>query len=76
LLNLKWENKMIIVLTNSFKGNSNDKIAINTDTLVSIYETIKDDDEKVTNLFTVNNQTFSVEESMDEIVSMINGKKK
>ena len=67
---------MILLLTNVYKGNLNDKIAFNTEVLVSIYESITDDNVVVSNLYTLNDKTFSVEESMEDIISKINGKEK
>ena len=67
---------MILLLTNVYKGNLTDKIAVNTDIVVSIFESITDDNVVVSNLYTLNDKTFSVEESMDDIIAKINGKKK
>jgi len=63
-------------LTNSFKGNVEDRIIINIDNIISIFTRLKVNDEtneaeNVTVLFGGENKIWEVEETVDDIQRMI-----
>ena len=64
---------MIVKFTNSYKGNPTDVIAINPEQVVSVFETLSKDNETLTAIYTVNNQTFTVEEPFDQVYAMLRG---
>ena len=64
-------------LTNVYEGNATDTIAINSEYVVSVYETLYPDPNTnelipVTNIFTTNNITYQVKESYLDVVSKFN----
>ena len=65
----------MVIFTNAFKGNVSDEIAINSDIVVSVYPGLTENNESVTNMFTLNNNTFSVEETYKVVVARLNGAK-
>ena len=71
---------MFISLTNASEAFKGQRIAINTDAIVSIYNTenvAKKNDgiiEYVTYIFCPPHGTWEVEESMEDIVNMVNKK--
>ena len=73
---------MFIILTNAAEAFKGQRVAINTDIIVSVYNTenlAKKNDgiiERVTYVFCPPHGTWEVEESMEEIVSLVNGLKK
>ena len=64
---------MIVKLTNSYKGNPTEQIAINSDHVVSVFETLNQDNVTLTAIYTVNSQTFTVEEPFDQVYAMLRG---
>lgn len=73
---------MFITLTNASEAFKGQKVAINSNIIVSVYNTenlAKKNDgiiEKITYVFCPPHGTWEVEESMEEVVNMINGDKK
>lgn len=73
---------MFIILTNAAEAFKGQRVAINTDIIVSVYNTenlAKKNDgiiERVTYVFCPPHGTWEVEESMEEIVNLVNGLKK
>ena len=63
--------------TNVYDGNATDTIAINSEYVVSIYETLYPDPNTnelvpVTNIFTTNNITYQVKESYLDVIARFN----
>lgn len=73
---------MLIILTNASDAFKGTKVALNSDAIISVYNTenlAKKNDgiiEKVTYVFCPPHGTWEVEESMETIVSMVNGENK
>lgn len=73
---------MLIILTNASDAFKGTKVALNSDAIISVYNTenlAKKNDgiiEKVTYVFCPPHGTWEVEESMETIVGMINGENK
>ena len=63
---------MLVYFTNSFKGNATDSIAINPDHVISVFEIENEDEEKVTAIYGIGNNTWTVEESYLEVVARMN----
>jgi hypothetical protein len=69
---------MFIILTNAAEAFKGQRVAINTDIIVSVYNTenlAKKNDgiiERVTYVFCPPHGTWEVEESMEEIVNIVN----
>ena len=51
---------MMVIFTNAFKGNVSDEIAINSDSVISVYPGLTENNEMVTNIYTLNDNTFAV----------------
>jgi hypothetical protein len=72
---------MFIILTNASEALNGQKVAINSEVIVSIFNTEnlgkKSDGiiEKITYIFCPPHGTWEVQESMEEVVNMINGDK-
>jgi hypothetical protein len=66
---------MIVIFTNAFKGNVSDEIAVNSDVVVSVYPSLSEGNQMITNIFTLNDKTFSVEENYKTVVARLNGAK-
>jgi hypothetical protein len=70
---------MFIILTNAAEAFKGQRVAINSDIIVSVYNTenvTKKNDgiiERVTYVFCPPHGTWEVEESMEEVVNLING---
>jgi len=70
---------MFIILTNAAESFKGQRVAINSDIIVSVYNTenvTKKNDgiiERVTYVFCPPHGTWEVEESMEEVVNLING---
>ena len=62
---------MIIKLTNMSNGHRHNTLLINTRHILSVFEK-ELDDERVTSIYTVIQQSWDVKESVDEILKMIN----
>ena len=63
---------MLVYFTNSFKGNISDSIAINPDHVISVFEIENENGEKVTAIYGIGNNTWTVEESYLEVVARMN----
>lgn len=72
---------MFIILTNAAEAFKGQRVAINSEIIVSVYNTenlAKKNDgiiERVTYVFCPPHGTWEVEESMEEIVNLVNGLK-
>jgi hypothetical protein len=70
---------MFIILTNAAEAFKGQRVAINSDIIISVYNTenvTKKNDgiiERVTYVFCPPHGTWEVEESMEEVVKLING---
>jgi hypothetical protein len=62
---------MLVYLTNSFKGNASDSIAINPDHVISVFEIEDEEGKKVTAIYGIGNNTWTVEEPYLEVVSRL-----
>jgi len=62
---------MLVYFTNRFKGNATDSIAINPDHVISVFE-ILNEEEKVTAIYGIGNNTWTVEEKYLEVVARMN----
>ena len=63
---------MLVYFTNSFKGNSSDYIAINPDNVISVFEILNEEEEKVTAIYGIGNNTWTVEEKYLDVVARLN----
>jgi len=63
---------MLVYFTNSFKGNATDSIAINPDHVISVFEIENEEGEKVTAIYGIGNNTWTVEESYHEVFARLN----
>jgi len=63
---------MLVNFKNSFKGNATDSIAINPDHVISVFEIENENGEKVTAIYGIGNNTWTVEESYLEVVARMN----
>ena len=63
---------MLVYFTNSFKGNASDSIAINPDHVISVFEILNEKEEKVTAIYGIGNNTWTVEESYLDVVASMN----
>jgi hypothetical protein len=66
---------MMVIFTNAFKGNVSDEVAINSDLVVSVYPALTEDNRMVTNIFSLNDRTFGVEEDYKIVIARLNGAK-
>jgi hypothetical protein len=66
---------MIVIFTNAFKGNVSDEIAINSEVVVSVYPVLTENNRMITDIFTLNDKTFSVEEDYKTVIARLNGAK-
>lgn len=66
---------MMVIFTNAFKGNVSDEIAINSDSVISVYPGLTENNEMVTNIYTLNGNTFAVEETYKVVIARLNGAK-
>jgi hypothetical protein len=63
---------MLVYFTNSFKGNATDSIAINPDHVISVFEIENEEGEKLTAIYGIGNNTWTVEESYHEVFARLN----
>jgi len=61
----------LIKVTNATKGRIGEGLIINTDLIVSFFEHTQEDGEKVTVAFGMNNNTWEIKETIDEINALI-----
>jgi len=62
----------LIKLTNATKGRIGEGLILNTEAMMSFFENTVDD-VKVTVAFGMNGNSWEVQETIDEIMEMING---
>ena len=62
---------MLVYFTNSFKGNASDSIAINPDHVISVFEIEDEEGVKLTSIYGIGNNTWTVEEPYLEVVSRL-----
>ena len=63
----------LIKLTNAAKGRIDDGLILNTDLIASFFIHTQEDGTKVTVAFGMNNNSWEVSETVDEIMEKING---
>lgn len=63
---------MLVYFTNSFKGNASDSIAINPAHVISVFEIENEEGDKLTAIYGIGNNTWTVEESILNVVSRLN----
>jgi len=67
---------MIVLLNNAFEGNASDKIAINSDKVISVFEILDPLDKKKKKLFTAiyggPDLSWTVKESIEEVIKKLN----
>ena len=64
----------LIKLTNATKDRIGEGLILNTETMMSFFENTQDDGTKITVAFGMNGNSWEVQESIDEIMEMVNGK--
>lgn len=62
----------LIKLTNATKGRIGESLILNTEAMMSFFESTVDD-VKITVAFGMNGNSWEVQETIDEIMEMING---
>jgi hypothetical protein len=63
----------LIRLTNATKGRIGESLILNTEAMISFFENTQEDAVKVTVAFGMNGNSWEVQESIDEIMEMVNG---
>ena len=63
----------LIRLTNATTGRIGEGLILNTEAMMSFFENTQEDGTKVTVAFGMNGNSWEVQESIDEIMGMING---
>lgn len=63
---------MLVYFTNSFKGNSSDSIAINPDHVISVFEIEDEEGVKLTAIYGIGNNTWTVEDKYLDVVARLN----
>ena len=63
----------LIRLTNATKGRIGEGLILNTEAMISFFENTQEDAVKVTVAFGINGNSWEVQESIDEIMEMVNG---
>jgi hypothetical protein len=61
---------MLLKLTNAMKGRIGEGLILNTELIASFFEHSQEDGTKVTVAFGINNNSWEVVESLDEIMGM------
>jgi hypothetical protein len=61
---------MLLKLTNAMKGRIGEGLILNTELIASFFEHTQEDGTKVTVAFGINNNSWEVVESLDEIMGM------
>jgi len=64
----------LIKLTNATKDRIGEGLILNTETMMSFFENTQDDGTKITVAFGMNGNSWEVQETIDEIMEMVNGK--
>jgi hypothetical protein len=63
----------LIKLTNATKGRIGESLIINTEMIMSFFENTQEDGTKVSVAFGMNGNSWEVQETIDEIMSAIDG---
>ncbi len=63
----------LIKLTNATKGRIGEGLILNTEAMMSFFENEQEDGTKVTVAFGMNGNSWEVQETIDEIMSKIDG---
>jgi hypothetical protein len=63
----------LIKLTNATKDRIGEGLILNTEAMMSFFENTQDDGTKITVAFGMNGNSWEVQESIDEIMEMVNG---
>jgi len=63
----------LIRLTNATKGRIGESLILNTEAMMSFFENTQEDGTKVTVAFGMNGNYWEVQESIDEIMAVIDG---
>lgn len=63
----------LIKLTNATKGRIGESLILNTEMIMSFFENTQEDGTKVTVAFGMNGNSWEVQETIDEIMSAIDG---
>ena len=61
---------MLLKLTNAVKGRIGEGLILNTELIASFFEHTQEDGTRVTVAFGINNNSWEVVESLDEIMGM------
>jgi hypothetical protein len=64
---------MLLKLTNAMKGRIGEGLILNTELIASFFEHTQEDGAKVTVAFGINNNSWEVAESLEEIMTQANG---
>ena len=62
---------MLVYFTNSFKGNASNSIAINPDHVISVFEIENEEGEKLTAIYGIGNNTWTVEDPYFMVVAKL-----
>ena len=60
---------MLLKLTNAMKGRIGEGLILNTELIASFFEHTQEDGTKVTVAFGINNNSWEVVESLDEVMA-------
>jgi len=63
----------LIKLTNATKGRIGENLIINTEMIMSFFENTQEDGTKVSVAFGMNGNSWEIKETIDEIMSAIDG---
>ena len=63
----------LIKLTNATKGRIGEGLILNTEAMMSFFENEQEDGTKVTVAFGMNGNSWEVQETIEEIMGLING---
>jgi hypothetical protein len=64
---------MLLKLTNAMKGRIGEGLILNTELIASFFEHTQEDGTKVTVAFGINNNSWEVVESLEEIMNQAKG---
>jgi hypothetical protein len=64
---------MLLKLTNAMKGRIGEGLILNTELIASFFEHTQEDGTKVTVAFGINNNSWEVVESLEEIINQAKG---
>jgi len=64
---------MLLKLTNAVKGRIGEGLILNTELIASFFEHTQEDGTKVTVAFGINNNSWEVVETLEEIMTQANG---